>query len=178
MNFIVKCFYYLFFICFKLKNKCLEICYPKRNDFEIINIKLYNGKEILKLSNSKNIKTIINKKWEYIKTLDLNFNMIDIQYFYDKKTYNIIYKYPFDIIFPIKLEPFNNKILYLDDDILEGIILKYAGPTKDFYNNNNQNIMLKDIFIMNEIEEEKEIVYTNNLLSEKTLKMNEIIKLN
>ena len=30
---------------------------------------------------------------------------------------------------------------------------------------------------MNEIEEEKEIVYTNNLLNEKTLKMNEIIKL-
>jgi len=114
-----------------------------------------------------------------IKQYNMNAVMIDIQYFYNNQEYNIIYKYPNGINFPIDFKRQRNRLLYTNEEINK-IVMKYAGPMKDFYENNHQKITMNDIFIfnnINNINNTKDILIANNDLSEKYIKKDEIITL-
>ncbi len=55
--------------------------------------------------------------------------------------------------------------------------MKYAGPMKDFYDMNSQKITMKDISIFNQIVFNKQIFIVNSNLSEKNIKIDDIIDL-
>lgn len=146
------------------------------SDFDILELKLYDTNEIHIIKNRKAIHNILFDNWITINEYNKNINMIDIEYLYKDKRYNIIYKYGNNIDFPIEFKQSNIKLLYTNDDIND-IILKYAGPMKDFYNKNSQQITIQDIFIFNNITYDKEIIIVNSNLSEKQINLQEIIDL-
>ena len=171
--------YYIFNIFIYTKIYILSKCKKTQKNFDISQITIYDTNELFKIINKKQIQSIISDKWYVIKQYNMNAVMIDIQYFYNNQEYNIIYKYPNGIDFPIDFKHQRNRLLYTNDEINK-IVMKYAGPMKDFYENNHQKITMNDIFIfnnMNNINNTKDILIVNNELSEKYIKKDEIITL-
>jgi hypothetical protein len=159
-----------------LKLIVISKCFKKQSNFNIIDITLYNTIDLQRISNKRQINSIISNNWYSIKKYDINISMVDIQYFYNNEKYNIIYKYPFDFQFPIGFKHSTIKLLYLNDEIND-MVMRYAGPMKDFYNMNSQNITVKDICNMNKISFSKEIFIVNSDLSEKNIEIDDIIDL-
>ena len=173
--------YYIFGMYVYIKLYVLSKCNRKQKDFDISQITIYNNNELFKIVNKKQIQSIISDKWYAIKQYNTNAIMIDIEYFYNNQEYNIIYKYPNTIIFPIDFKHARYKLLYTNDNINK-IVMKYAGPMKDFYENNHQKITMNDIFIFNNINSTnnnnaKNILIANSDLSEKYIKKDDIITL-
>jgi hypothetical protein len=168
--------YCLFNIYITVKLFVISNCFKKHSNFNIIDITLYNNTDLCKISSKKQINRIISNNWYSIKKYDINISMVDIHYFYNNEKYNIIYKYPFDFEFPIKLKQSKIKLLYINDEIND-MVMRYAGPMKDFYNMNTQHITVKDICNMNKISFSKEIFIVNSDLSEKNIEIDDIIDL-
>ena len=168
--------YYIVSIFVYTKIYILSKCKKAQKNFDISQITIYDTNELFKIVNKKQIQTIISDKWYAIKQYNMNPVMIDIRYFYNNQEYNIIYKYPNGIDFPIDFKHQRNRLLYTNDEFNK-IVMKYAGPMKDFYENNHQKITMNDIFIFNNINNTKDILIANNDLSEKYIKKDEIITL-
>jgi hypothetical protein len=180
--------YYIFTVYIHIKLFIMSKCRRKNLNFDICNITAYDNKNLFKIINKKQIYSIISNKWYSVKQYNPNTIMIDVQYFYNDETYNIIYKYPNNINFPIDIKQSAIKLLYTNDEINE-IVMKYAGPMKDFYDNNEQKITMNDIFIFNNINNDNinndninndninNVLIVNSNLSERTIGINNIIDL-
>lgn len=166
--------YYIVSIYVYTKLYILSKCKKTQKNFDISQITIYDNNELFKIVNRKQIQSIISDKWYIIKQYNMNVVMIDIQYFYNNQEYNIIYKYPNNINFPIDFKHQRNRLLYTNEEF-NRIVMRYAGPMKDFYENNHQKITMNDIFIFNNINNTKDILIANNDLSEKYIKKDEII---
>jgi len=169
--------YFIFNIYINIKLFIISKCFKKELDFNVSAITIYdNNNNLIKISDHKQINNILLNKWYAIKQYNANTLMIDIEYFYNNNMYNMIYKFPNPFIFPIEFKQSKIKLLYTDDNIND-LIMKYAGPMKDFYDNNSQKITMNDIFIFNNITNMKDVLIVNSDLSEKRIAINEIIDL-
>ena len=176
--------YYIFNFYIYIKLFIISKCRKKNLNFDISKITVYENKNLFKIMNKKQIYHIISDKWYSVKQYNPYSIMIDVQYFYNDEKYNIIYKYPNNINFPIDIKQSAIKLLYTNDEINE-IVMKYAGPMKDFYGNNEQKITMNDIFIFNNINNVNNVnnvnmdnaLIVNSNLSEKTIGINDIIDL-
>ena len=168
--------YYFFNIYIHIKLFIISKCFKTRSDFDICKITICDNTNLFKISNKKEIYTIISNNWHSIKQYNTNTSMIDIQYFYNNEKYNIIYKYPYKFEYPIQIKQSEIKLLYTNDE-LNDIVMKYAGPMKDFYDMNSQRITMKDISLFHDLVFNKQIFIVNSDLSEKNIKIDDIIDL-
>jgi len=169
-------FYFFINIYIYIKLFIISKCFKKKVNFDICKITIYDNNNLFKISNKREINKIISDNWNSIKKYNINTSMIDIEYFYNNEIYNIIYKYPYKFEFPIQIKQSKIKLLYTNDEIND-IVMKYAGPMKDFYDMNSQKITMKDISIFNQIVFNKQIFIVNSNLSEKNIKIDDIIDL-
>ena len=170
--------YYIFTAYIHIKLFIISKCSKKNLNFNIHKITVYDNKNLFRITNKKEINRIISDKWYSVKQYNPDSIMIDVQYFYNGEKYNIIYKYPNNINFPIDIKQSTIKLLYTNDEINE-IVMQYAGPMKDFYGNNEQKITMNDIFIFNNMNNDNmnDVLIVNSNLSEKTIGINDIIDL-
>ena len=168
--------YLIFNIYINIKLFIISKCFKKELDFNVSTITIYDTHNLIKISDHKQISNILSNEWYAIKQYNANTLMIDIEYFYNNNTYNIIYQFPNSFIFPIKFKQSKIKLLYTNDNIND-LIMKYAGPMKDFYDNNSQKITMNDIFIFNNITTINDVLIVNSDLSEKQIGINEILDL-
>ena len=107
--------YYLFNMLIHIKLFIIDKCFKTNIDFEICKITICDNTNLFRISNKKQINSIILNNWYSIKQYNTNTSMIDIQYFYNNNKYNIIYKYPYKFEFPIQFKQSEIKLLYTND---------------------------------------------------------------
>jgi len=159
-----------------IKKRC---CNRDRSDYKINKIKLkYNTKHtVFHHEFEKDLEHKLELDWNILNRYCPNCELVDIEYYYDNKLYNIQYERCDVIQFPIEFDEkilIRKKFMCVSDDSLNEIFVKYAGPKKDFYQSNNINLKFDNICNMNEITK-KELIFTNSMLEEKIYKSNNII---
>ncbi len=161
INYIMNVSIQVILIIGNIQKRC---CYY---DFKINKIKLKRDQNIIILN--KNFKH--NLDWDIFNRYCPNCELVDIEYYYNKELYNIQFERDYEIEFPLEFENtiIRKKFLCINDDILNDVFIKYAGPNKDFYQSNNISLKLKNICNMNNIDE-KQFIFTNSMLEEKTIK--------
>ena len=163
-----------------IKKRC---CNRDKADYKINKIRLkYNTNCVVfhpdyYQSLDQHLDQHLELDWNIFNRYCPNCELVDIEYYYDNKLYNIQYERSQRIQFPIEFDDktlIRKKFMCVSDDILNDIFIKYAGPKKDFYQSNNINIKFNNICYMNQIMK-KELTFTNSMLEEKIYKLNDVI---
>ena len=154
---IISFFFYLHLLYLKIKN------YYRNNNILKCQL-LLDDNNIIQYNGRLN--------WNHISMELRNVKCIEVEYTYKNNTYKIIYEYPLDIIFPLDFNKIS-RTSFLYSDTYNNLLKQYAGPNRDFYQN-QFNQQLEFIFLFNNIKD-TEVKITNSRLDEITIKRDEYI---